>query len=379
MKFSGNINKREGTPPWVIFISILLTAGIFLLDLSLPLGVAACMLYVLLVLLSLWSPQKRYPLFMATLGLLLTFLGFFFSPVGGEMWKALFNRFIALFVIWVTALVFLLHRRADENFQNKTKEELSNAKERADSANRSKDDFFAKISHELRAPMHGILSFAEFGKEDLKAGRHADLLDHFSEIEKSANRLKVLLDDLLDLKKLESGKMIYKMEENDLRKVVDLTISSLNSLIKEKNIVIDILESSIPTIAIFDNMRISQVVSNLLSNALKFSSKDDKITISFQSTTVPGGRRKTDRRPAPGIAFLIANNGPCIPEAELETIFSRYMQSSSTKSGREGTGLGLAICKEIITHHRGEIWAENNQGKGAQFIFTLPGQNEVKI
>ncbi len=130
-------NKREGgTPSWLILISILIAAGIFLMDLLIPLGVAASVPYVILVLISLWSPNKQYTYYMATVGTLLTIAGFFFSPAGGEMWKVLFNRFLALFVIWTTAILSTQRRKADQELRETYEKMKLKIKERTEELGR---------------------------------------------------------------------------------------------------------------------------------------------------------------------------------------------------------------------------------------------------
>jgi len=116
----GNIKKTERTPFWLVLLSILLASVIFLFDLSVPLGVAAGVPYVVLVLGSLWSPKKQYTFLMATVGTLLTLLGFFFSPPGGEMWKVIFNRVLALFIIWITTILSLQRKRTNEALYHKS-------------------------------------------------------------------------------------------------------------------------------------------------------------------------------------------------------------------------------------------------------------------
>ena len=133
----GNANKKEETPSWLILISILIATGIFLLDLSIPLGVAAGVPYVVLVLISLWSPKKQYTYLMAITGTLLTFAGFFFSPAGGEMWKVLFNRFLALFVIWITTILSLQHKKAEEDLRTAYDKLKKQIKERIEEIEKS--------------------------------------------------------------------------------------------------------------------------------------------------------------------------------------------------------------------------------------------------
>ncbi len=231
----------------------------------------------------------------------------------------------------------------------------------AQAANKAKSEFLANISHELRTPMHGILSYARFGRKRSHEVSRDKLNSYFKSVEKSGEKLLFLLNDLLDLSKLEAGKVKYSMAMGDLQARINQIILEYEPLAREKELSIVNQNADEKAIAFFDPEKISQVIRNLLSNALKFSDKGTVIKILCRPAGVDGTMQVT-----------VENYGKIIPEDELRTIFDKFIQSSKTKTGAGGTGLGLAICNEIISDHHGRIWAENSSKKTTRFHFTLP-------
>ncbi len=251
------------------------------------------------------------------------------------------------------------------------------AKEDADRANRLKSEFLANISHELRNPMHHILSYSKYGVEKFKKVKNERLLYYFKSINKSGNQLMLLLNDLLDLSKLESGKMDYKFEKNDVLQITKDTIDELESVLNEKNLVLQVVDPQISIKVVCDFQKLRQVMRNVLFNALRFTPEGKKITISFEVGELPRDHKETARGTSPAISIIVKDEGIGIPEDELNFVFDKFIQSSRTKTGAGGTGLGLSICKEIINAHNGEIWAENNPQGGAMFSFMLPYEQNL--
>lgn len=251
------------------------------------------------------------------------------------------------------------------------------AQERAEHANQAKSEFLANMSHELRTPMHAILSFSAMGEDKIDTATKDKLKFYFCRVRESGERLLGLLNNLLDLSKLEAGRMELDMQEHDLSVVVEEVALELSELARHKSLDLDVQRPDATMMAHFDRDKISQVVRNLLSNAIKFTPEGKRIEVSFAATTVASGRRKTDKHEAPAIAIAVTvvDEGVGIPEDELELVFDKFAQSSKTKTGGGGTGLGLAISQEIIKEHMGSIRAENNPDGGAAFIFVIPCQS----
>ena len=247
--------------------------------------------------------------------------------------------------------------------------ELLGAKEAAEAANRAKSEFLANISHELRTPMHAILSFARLARDRMR-GPAVDLakLEQYQQrILQSGERLMGLLNDLLDLSKLEAGRMAYDMRDEDVAQLAGDVVAELAEVAAARQVSVDIdVAPDTPRIRC-DGVRIAQVIRNLLSNAVRFSPSSGRITIALSPAAAgPGG--------AGGTAYVrlsVSDQGQGIPDGELEAIFDKFVQSSKTKNGAGGTGLGLSICREIVQQHGGRIWAANGVG-GAVFTVLLP-------
>ena len=246
---------------------------------------------------------------------------------------------------------------------------LEKALTEAKLANKAKDEFLANISHELRTPMLGILGFAELGVSKVDDVDRSKLLKYFSRIHTSGSRLLLLLNNLLDLSKLEANQVEFNIQKNNIKEVLNNALSELIPLINSKSLDIKITDDSQQLIAEFDKQKVHQVVYNLLSNAIKFSPDNSTISIVFQNETIQSGPLSL-----PAIKLTIADQGIGIPENELISIFEKFSQSSRTKTGAGGTGLGLSICYDICLYHQGKLWAENNPSpeKGARLTFVLP-------
>jgi len=256
-----------------------------------------------------------------------------------------------------------------------TEIDLLAAKKAADVANETKSEFLANISHELRTPMHSILSYSKFGWDKIQTAPKDKQLHYFKQINRSGHRLMVLLNDLLDLSKLESGQFEYHMKLENIQGLVESSVAEFQSPLTEQGITVEIEKPAFTTSVECDAYKIEQVMRNLISNAIKFSPPHKQISVSFTQTQVSAGRRATDDVQTPGIQVSVKDQGVGIPDDELESIFDKFIQSSKTKTGAGGTGLGLAICFEIIKFHQGSIWAENNPRGGTIISFKLPYQH----
>jgi len=246
---------------------------------------------------------------------------------------------------------------------------LEKALEEAKRANEVKIEFLANISHELRTPMLGILGFAELGITKLEDADKSKLLKYFSRIHTSGSRLLRLLNNLLDLSKLEANQMIFDIQEHDLQTILDSVMVEQIPLINSKELEIKITSDCQVLSADVDKHRMHQVFYNLLSNAIKFTPKNSIISINFSDDII-----EFNSDCVAAIRITMSDQGIGIPDEELSSIFEKFSQSSRTKTGAGGTGLGLSICTDICQYHHGKLWAENliEPEQGAKFTLLLP-------
>lgn len=241
----------------------------------------------------------------------------------------------------------------------KAEKKLRSATKKAEEANQIRTEFLANISHELKTPMIGILGFAKLGIERFNDVKREKLETYFSSIHFSGNKLLGLLNNLLDLSKLEVGKMKYDFQVEKLSMVFTIILNELFLLFHKNGISVEYIKPEFADYIKMDVDKIGQVIRNLLTNAVKFSTSQSTIKIKIE---------KKEKN----IECSIIDSGNGIPQKELNRIFDKFIQSSQTKTGAGGVGLGLAISKEIIMDHNGKIWAKNNPDGGSIFSFQLP-------
>lgn len=291
----------------------------------------------------------------------------FFTPQIRQKDESLIDLFENIAV----QLSRVIERKEAEEALRVAKEEADYAREFAEQANIAKSEFLSNMSHELRTPLHGILSYTSLGISKNKEASPEKILGYFTTIKSSGERLLSLLDNLLDLSKLESGKMEFRFHKADLKETTAKALVELHGVIEEKKITVNIDQAKIISRAYFDENKILQVIINLLSNAIKFTPSGKSIFITFEKTTLPKEHAEGTKEQS-AVSLSIIDQGIGIPEDELGAVFDKFIQSSKTKTGAGGTGLGLAICQEIIDGHKGRIWAENMPDGGAKFTFILP-------
>lgn len=261
-----------------------------------------------------------------------------------------------------------LHQTDLEKMVAEQTADLIKAKDIAEKANHAKGEFLTNMSHELRTPMHQILSYAQLGMSKKLSTPVEKLLDFFGKIADSGQRLMDLLNDLMDLSTLTSGKMLYQMNKFDLTWIIKSMVMDIDQQFKEKEIELIFELPDFQANVMCDNVRIEQVFRNLLSNTMKYTSAGKQVAIRIGQADLVSENGET----VPGVTVDVADQGVGIPEDELNSIFEKFSQSTRTKTGAGGTGLGLAICNEIVRQHGGTIVATNNADGGATFRITLP-------
>ncbi len=225
-------------------------------------------------------------------------------------------------------------------------------------ANKELDSFVYTASHDLRAPLRGISSFASFLEEDYKDKLDEEGREYLMEIRDGASRMSQLIEDLLQLSRISRIKNPY--EDVDISQMVDSVIKRLNFDIVEKNVDLKI-QDNLPVIYC-DRIKLSEVFLNLINNAIKFSSKDNK----ERPRVEVGFSEEEDCH-----KFYVKDNGIGIDPKNHKDVFGIFKRLHNTKE-YEGTGAGLSIVKRVIEDHKGKIWVESELGKGAAFCFSIP-------
>jgi signal transduction histidine kinase len=227
-------------------------------------------------------------------------------------------------------------------------------------ASKMQADFAAMIAHDLRSPLMNISGAAEVMMNGMFGSVNEEQKQWFGKILANSGSLVSLVSDFLDVSKLEAGYVDVIKEPVDLERLIQKSLDNFLILAQEKQIaLINAVDSPAPLIQA-DPRRLDQVLSNLISNAIKF--------------TQPGGHIKVGagQVDASHAQVWVKDNGVGIPPAEIGTLFEKYRQCSNIReSGQKGTGLGLVICKMVVQAHGGRIWVESEEGKGSTFCFTL--------
>lgn len=242
--------------------------------------------------------------------------------------------------------------------QERSVDELKQRNAESERLNRLKSEFMASVSHELRTPLHTIIGFSELLEEetvDLLEPRQKKYIGH---IRRDSEHLLNLINDVLDLSRIEAGGIVLQAGEVDAHGVLEEILSSVERQAEQKGIAVSahVVESKI----LADPHRFRQVVENLLTNAMKFT---------------PGGGAIRLESSVAGqfLRVRVIDSGVGIPLSEQKLIFEKFYQVGNTTSGvRQGTGLGLAICRQLVEIQGGELWVESEPGQGSCFSFTVP-------
>ena len=242
---------------------------------------------------------------------------------------------------------------------------LAQTKQQLEDAEKLRSEFIATISHELRTPLNSIIGFAKLLLNQklgpLNEVQHTDL----SVIYNSAQHLLSLVNDILDLSKIEAGKMRLDREWVSIEEIVVGVIASMYILIEGKPIELrEEIEPNLPQVYV-DRGRIRQVVLNILSNAAKFT---DAGSITMGVHRLNGDGREF-------VAFAIKDTGIGIAPEDMDKVFEAFRQIDTSVARRaEGTGLGMPISRRLVELHGGELWVESQAGQGSIFYFTIPVQ-----
>jgi signal transduction histidine kinase/DNA-binding response OmpR family regulator len=253
---------------------------------------------------------------------------------------------------------FIAERRSMVADQEALSARLANTVDALREAARAKSDFLASMSHELRTPLSAILGFSDLMRQEPRDGDSlavpAEWVEH---IHRGGNHLLALVNDVLDLSKVEAGRMELVLEEIDLSSAVIELANGVRPLADRKGLRLETDVPSMPVVA--DRGRLRQILYNLVSNAIKFTPADGRVAISAEASD-------------DGYTFTVSDTGVGIAAADLPMIFEEFRQVGSEDAREGGTGLGLALAQRLVGAHGGRIDVESTVGEGTTFTVTMP-------
>lgn len=251
------------------------------------------------------------------------------------------------------------HKQLEQEIQSKS-EQLEAQNKELEKASRAKSDFLARMSHELRTPLNVVMGFTELMLDQVPGEINEEQRQCLDDVLTSSRDLLGLINEVLDLSKVEAGKVELRRESIALPAVVESVTSAMMAVLSQRKQSLDVdLDDGLPLLQA-DEARLRQVFFNLLSNASKF--------------TPDGGKLRIEASRKDGWCQVsVSDNGIGVKEEDLKQIFEPFYQADTSMTReRRGTGLGLTVVKEIVEMHGGQVWVESKYGKGSRFIFTLP-------
>src|SRR6185295_16616985 len=242
---------------------------------------------------------------------------------------------------------------------NRMNDELRRLYSELEAASRHKSEFLANMSHELRTPLNAIIGFSQVLQDEMVGPVNEKQAEYLDDIVSSGNHLLSLINDVLDLSKVEAGQVELEVGPFSLREALERGVVMVREQATDEGVQVELSAGPEVDVVEGDERRIKQVIFNLLSNAVKFTPTGGEVDVS--AIRVNGEVRVS-----------VADNGPGIAPEDRDRIFEEFQQSETGVGHREGTGLGLALCKRFVELHGGRIWLESEPGMGSTFSFALP-------
>ena len=244
---------------------------------------------------------------------------------------------------------------------NRMNDELQRLYKELETASQHKSDFLANMSHELRTPLNAIIGFSQVLREGMFGETNEKQKEYLEDILASGNHLLSLINDILDLSKVEAGQVELQIAPFSLHDALERGVVMVRERALEHGVQVAFASSEGADVVTGDERRISQVIVNLLSNAVKFSPAGGAVDV--HASQLNGE-----------VHVSVTDTGPGIAPDDHDRIFEAFQQTDAGIQQREGTGLGLALSKRLVELHGGRIWVESEPGKGSTFVFTLPSR-----
>ncbi len=242
---------------------------------------------------------------------------------------------------------------------NRMNDELRRLYTELEAASQHKSEFLANMSHELRTPLNAIIGFSQVLQDEMVGPVNEKQAEYLDDIVSSGNHLLSLINDVLDLSKVEAGQVQLEVHPFSLREAIERGVVMVRERATEDGVRVAFAADPEVDVVDGDERRIKQVIFNLLSNAVKFTPAGGEVDVS--ATRVNGEVRVS-----------VADTGPGVAPEDRDRIFEEFQQSETGVGHREGTGLGLALSKRFVELHGGRIWLESELGRGSTFTFALP-------
>jgi len=355
---SGDFAHRNNV--LVTLACIILAAGIFVIDVaSLPLGVAAGVAYVAVVLLSLYLPRWQYPIFIAAIVSVLTVLGFLLSEPAGIPWMVVANRLLALAAIWLTAimgsrLVHARRRKADDSLRKKQEQALRKAEQEADRARNAKSRFLETTGNDLR---HHLQTLSLLNGALRKSVADVKAQEMFAMQGAALAKMSDLMNSLLEISKLESGDVDLHVADTPIQEIFQRLQKEFASQAEAKGLQLRFDSES--EVAYLDSKLLTRIIRLLLSNAIRYTNK--------------GSVDVSCRRESGSLRITVEDSGIGIEPEQLTGIFDEFYRVDNDPAGRSGNlGLGLSIVEHSAKLMGTKVEVESEPGHGSLFSFVVP-------